>query len=64
MSAESSAAFWRAFGGGMALRLAALVALMLGCHFKAAWNAPALLLSYVFGVLVLLLFEFRRVRFK
>jgi hypothetical protein len=52
---RSPTAFWWAFGGGMALRVAALVALMCWSWGRAAVAADALLVSYVFGVLALLL---------
>ena len=48
-------AFWIAFGGGMALRGAALVGLMVLSSRRADVSAEALLVSYVFGVLALLL---------
>ena len=48
-------AFWVAFGGGMALRAAALAGLMLWSWRRADVSVEALLLSYVFGVLAMLL---------
>ena len=47
-------AFWVAFGGGMALRVAALAVLM-AWSWRRDGATDALLLSYVFGVLTLLL---------
>ena len=52
---RSMKAFWTAFGGGMALRGAALVGLMLLSRRRADVPGEALLLSYVFGVLAMLL---------
>jgi hypothetical protein len=48
-------AFWWAFGGGMALRAAALVGLMAWSWRRAGWAQDALLVSYVFGLLAMLL---------
>ncbi|MFI5349584.1 MAG: hypothetical protein ACHQ2Z_08580 [Elusimicrobiota bacterium] len=48
-------AFWAAFGGGMALRAAALAGLMSWSWRRADVSVEALLLSYVFGVLAMLL---------
>lgn len=56
--------FWWAFGGGMALRLAALAGLM-GYGYSREWiSQPALLLSYAFGVLFFLLLEYRYIKLK
>ncbi|MBI3288679.1 MAG: hypothetical protein HYZ74_04090 [Elusimicrobia bacterium] len=52
---RSMKAFWWAFGGGMALRAAALGALMALTWGRESLSAEALLLSYVFGVLAMLL---------
>jgi hypothetical protein len=52
---RSTKAFWYAFGGGMALRAAALAALMAWSWRRTDVSVDALLLSYVFGVLALLL---------
>lgn len=57
-------AFWRAFGGGMALRAATLVVLAVWAARHPRYSQPALLLSYAFGVLGLLLLEYRHLRFK
>ncbi len=52
---RSMEAFWWAFGGGMALRGGALAGLMILSRRRADVSAEALLLSYVFGVLAMLL---------
>ena len=52
---RSMKAFWWAFGGGMALRGAALAGLMDLSWRRTDVSVEALLLSYVFGVLALLL---------
>ena len=52
---RSMRAFWCAFGGGMALRGAALAGLMAWSWGRAGVSVEALLLSYVFGVLAMLL---------
>lgn len=57
-------AFWWAFGAGMALRLAALLALMVVTVLDKSLSAEALLLSYAFGVLSCLLIEYRRIKLK
>lgn len=51
---RSTKEFWRAFGGGAALRGAALVALMAWSRRAEGVSAEALLLSYALGVLALL----------
>jgi hypothetical protein len=51
---RSTKAFWWSFGGGMALRAAALAGLM-GWSWRREGAREALLLSYVFGVLAMLL---------
>lgn len=61
---KSTDAFWWAFGGGLALRFAALLALMVVTVFVKSLSAEALLLSYSFGVLSCLLIEYRRIRLK
>lgn len=61
---RSTEAFWWAFGAGMALRFAALLALMVVTVFDKSLSAEALLLSYSFGVLSCLLIEYRRIRLK
>jgi hypothetical protein len=52
---RSMKAFWWAFGGGMALRVAGLVGLMGWSWGRADIAVDALLLSYVFGLLAMLL---------
>jgi hypothetical protein len=52
---RSMKAFWWAFGGGMAVRAAALAALMAWSWRRESVSVEALLLSYVFGVLAMLL---------
>ena len=59
----STKAFWRAFGCGMALRLGTLVGLMV-YSWRRDVATPAMLISYVFAVLALLLIEYRRVRLR
>ena len=58
----SPKAFWRAFGGGLALRVAVLLGLMVLCLHDPRRPAPALLLSYAFGVLCLLMIECRHIK--
>ncbi|MFI5360743.1 MAG: hypothetical protein ACHQ49_02135 [Elusimicrobiota bacterium] len=48
-------AFWWAFGGGMALRVAALGGLMVLSGRRPDVSVDSLLVSYVFGVLAMLL---------
>lgn len=62
--ARSPKAFWWAFGGGMTLRLAALAGLMAYSVSETGLSQPALLLSYVFGVLCFLMLEYRHVRLR
>lgn len=57
-------AFWYAFGGGMALRLALLAVLMAYSYQRASVSQPALLLAYVFGILFFLLLEYRHIKLK
>lgn len=58
-------AFWWAFGGGMALRAAALVVLAVGAYGRASVSLDVLLVSYAFAVLTLLLtLEMRHIRLK
>ena len=52
---RSTKTFWIAFGGGMALRAAMLAGLMAWSWRRADVSVEALLLSYVFGVLAMLL---------
>lgn len=60
----SSGAFWWAFGLGTASRLATLVVLMIFSAYNPELSQSALLLSYVFGVLAVLLIEYRHVKLK
>jgi hypothetical protein len=61
--ARGAKAFWWAFGGGMALRAAGLLALMAWSWGRSGGVAEALLLSYAFGVLAMLLvMELRHLR--
>lgn len=53
--------FWLAFGGGMALRLAAITGLMIYSHFNDGVSQPALLMAYALGVLALLIIEYRHI---
>lgn len=58
-------AFWWAFGGGMLLRAATLVALAAWGYTNGFVSLNALLISYVFALLALLLsLEFRYLRVK
>jgi hypothetical protein len=52
---RSMEAFWWAFGGGMALRGAALAGLMMWSWRRADVSVEALLLTYVLGSLAMLL---------
>lgn len=52
---RSLKAFWWAFGGGMALRAAGLAGLMVLTWRRPDVSAEAVLLSYVFAVLAMLL---------
>lgn len=55
--------FWWAFGGGMALRAGVLTGLALWGWKRTGVSMDALLLSYVFGLLAMLLtLEFRHLR--
>lgn len=57
--------FWWAFGGGMALRAAVLGALTVWGYRKSFVSLDALLISYVFALIGLLLtLEFRHLRVK
>lgn len=57
--------FWWAFGGGMAVRAGALGALTVWGYGREGLSLEALLLSYVFAVLVLLLtLELRHLRIR
>ena len=58
-------AFWWSFGGGLALRLVTMAALMAyGYTHDGPVSQPALLLSYAFGVLFFLLLESRHIKLK
>lgn len=62
---KSLKAFWQAFGGGMALRGAGLVALMAWSWRREGVSAETLLLSYAFGVLAMLLtMELRHLKIR
>ena len=60
----SSKAFWWAFGGGMAARFLTLFVLMAWTSYDPGVAQQALLLSYVFGVLAVLLTEYRHIKLK
>jgi hypothetical protein len=62
---RSTASFWRAFGGGMALRAFVLASLAVWGYRREDFSFEALLLSYVFALLALLLtLELRHLRIK
>ena len=61
---DSTKAFWRAFGGGLALRLLVLAGLMAYSVRNSRLSGPALLLSYAFGVLCFLMIEYRHIKAK
>jgi hypothetical protein len=52
---RSTEIFWRAFGGGMALRAAVLLALAFWAYARPGTSLHAVLLSYVFALLALML---------
>ncbi len=57
--------FWWAFGGGMALRAGVLAVLAAWGYRRETVSLDALLVSYVFALLALLLsLEFRHLRVK
>ncbi len=57
--------FWWAFGGGMALRAGVLVALTVWGYGRESVSLNALLVSYVFVLIALLLsLELRHLRVK
>lgn len=57
--------FWWAFGGGMALRAAVLGALAVWGYRRESVSLDALLISYVFALIALLLtLEFRHLRVR
>jgi len=62
--ARSMSAFWWAFGGGMAIRMTTLVALVVWAVWHPQRSQAALLLSYALGVFGLLLLEYRHVIIK
>lgn len=62
--AHSPEAFWWAFGGGMAVRTAVLIALVGFSVYHPGLSQPALLVSYALGVLGFLLLEYRHIRLK
>ena len=58
-------AFWEAFGGGMILRVGVLAALAVWGYRRTAVSLEALLLSYVFALLALLLtLEMRHLKIR
>ncbi|MBI4371566.1 MAG: hypothetical protein HY552_04635 [Elusimicrobia bacterium] len=62
---RSARSFWRAFGGGMALRVGALAALAAWGWRREGVSLEALLLSYVFVLLATLLtLDFRYLRLR
>ncbi|MBI4348150.1 MAG: hypothetical protein HY553_15020 [Elusimicrobia bacterium] len=56
---RSPAAFWRAFGLGMALRVGLLLVLAAHAWSRPVADAAALLGSYVVGLTAIILLEFR-----
>lgn len=63
--ARSPKAFWYAFGGGMALRGAVLLVLAAWAWRREGVSMEALLVSYVFALLTMLLtLEFRHLRVR
>lgn len=57
--------FWRAFGGGMAIRAGMLGVLAVWGYRREGYSLEGLLLSYVFVVIVLLLtLELRHLRIR
>lgn len=57
--------FWWAFGGGMVLRAGVLAALAVWGYGRESASFEALLLSYVFALLALLMtLEMRHLRIK
>jgi hypothetical protein len=62
---RSMKVFWWAFGGGMALRVGVLAALAVWGYERATVSFEALLLSYVFALLALLLtLEMRHLKIR
>lgn len=58
----SKAAFWWAFGGGMALRAAVLAVLAAAVWSGPSSDAAAVLVSYALGVALMLLIEYRQLK--
>lgn len=58
---RSAKAFWRAFGGGIALRAAFLAGLMAAGYGRPEQEQAARLLSYVLGLVVMLPLECRKI---
>ncbi len=57
--------FWRAFGGGMALRVLVLLALAVGAYGKEGLSYEGVLISYVFALLALMLtLEMRHLKIR
>jgi len=61
---RSMTAFWWAFGGGMAIRMSVLAALVGWAFLHPAQPPAPLLLSYALGVFGLLLLEYRHIKIK
>ena len=62
--ARSPEAFWWAFGAGMAVRMAVLIALVGFSVYHPGLSQPGLLVSYALGVLGFLLLEYRHIKLK
>ena len=60
----SDRAFWWAFGGGFAIRLALLAALVVYAARHPEKAPGPLLVSYAVGVLFMLLIEYRHIKLK
>jgi hypothetical protein len=60
----SQRAFWWAFGGGFAIRLFLLAALVIFAARNPQRPSGPLLVSYAVGVLFMLLIEYRHVKLK
>ncbi len=57
--------FWWAFGGGMVLRAAVLAALAVWSYRRASVSFEAVLLSYVFALIALLMtLEMRHLKIR
>jgi len=62
---RSMKAFWWAFGGGMVLRFVVLTALAVWSYARPGTSLEAVLLSYVFALLALLLtLEMRHLKIR